>query len=91
MLHDRIIGALELCCRRGEMLLIQIKRVNWDTCQIGIPGATAKDKENRRIPFNPNGRVGRSWNAGQRLDRTRSCSAARTASTSRPSKRAGKR
>jgi len=57
MLHDRIIGALELCCRRGEMLLIQNKRVNWDTCQIGIPGATAKDKENRRIPFNPSGRL----------------------------------
>jgi hypothetical protein len=30
LLHDRIIGALELCCRRGEMLLIQNKRVNWD-------------------------------------------------------------
>jgi integrase len=57
MLHDRIIGALELCCRRGEMLLIQNKRVNWDTCQIGIPGATAKDRENRRIPFNPQGRL----------------------------------
>ena len=57
LLHDRIIGALELCCRRGEMLLIQNKRVNWDTCQIGIPGATAKDKENRRIPFNPSGRL----------------------------------
>jgi integrase len=57
MLHDRIIGALELCCRRGEMLLIQNKRVNWDTCQIGIPGATAKDRENRRIPFNPKGRL----------------------------------
>ena len=57
ILHDRIIGALELCCRRGEMLLIQNKRVNWDTCQIGIPGATAKDKENRRVPFNPNGRL----------------------------------
>ena len=39
------------------MLLIQNKRVNWDTHQIGIPGATAKDKENRRIPFNPNGRL----------------------------------
>jgi hypothetical protein len=26
-LHDRIIGALELCCRRGEMLLIQNKRI----------------------------------------------------------------
>lgn len=31
LLHDRIIGALELCCRRGEMLLIQNKRVNWET------------------------------------------------------------
>jgi integrase len=57
LLHDRIIGALELVCRRGEMLLIQNKRVNWDTCQFGIPGTTAKDKENRRIPFNPQGRV----------------------------------
>jgi integrase len=57
MLHNRIIAALELCCRPGEMLLIQNKRVNWDTCQIGIPGATAKDKENRRIPFNPKGRL----------------------------------
>src|SRR5260221_3422492 len=57
LLHDRIIGALELCCRRGEMLLIHNKRVNWDTHQIGIPGATAKDKENRRIPFNPNERL----------------------------------
>jgi integrase len=57
LLHDRIIGALELCCRRGEMLLIQNKRVNWDTCQIGIPGSTAKDRENRRIPFNPKGRL----------------------------------
>jgi integrase len=57
LLHDRIIGALELCCRRGEMLMIQNKRVNWESCQIGIPGATTKDKENRRIPFNPKGRV----------------------------------
>jgi integrase len=39
------------------MLMIQNKRVNWDTCQIGIPGAMAKDKENRRIPFNPKGRL----------------------------------
>jgi hypothetical protein len=57
LLHDRIIGALELCCRRGEMLLIQNKRVNWETCQIGIPGATAKDQENRRIPFDLKGRL----------------------------------
>jgi hypothetical protein len=57
LLHDRIIGAIELCCRRGEMLLIQNRRVNWESCQIGIPGATTKDKENRRVPFNPEGRL----------------------------------
>jgi integrase len=57
LMHDRIIGALELCCRRGEMVLIQNKRVAWDNHTIGIPGQTAKDKENRRIPFDPNGRL----------------------------------
>jgi integrase/recombinase XerD len=57
LMHDRIIGALELCCRLGEMLLIQNKRVDWETHTIGIPGHTTKDKENRRIPFDPNGRL----------------------------------
>ena len=79
LLHDRIIGALELCCRRGEMLLIQNRRVNWETCQIGIPGATAKDKENRRIPFNPKGRLAAILNGESRSDRTRSCSAPKLA------------
>ena len=74
LLHDRIIGALELCCRRGEMLLIQNKRVNWESCQIGIPGATAKDKENRRIPFNPEGRLAAILGADRRSDPRRSCS-----------------
>ena len=57
LLHDRIIAALQLCCRRGQMLMIQNKLMNWESCQIGIPGATTKDKENRRIPFNPKGRI----------------------------------
>jgi hypothetical protein len=26
LLHDRIVGALELCCRRDEMVLIQNRR-----------------------------------------------------------------
>jgi hypothetical protein len=26
MIHDRIIGAIELCCRRREMLLIENRR-----------------------------------------------------------------
>jgi hypothetical protein len=39
------------------MLLIQNRRVNWETCQIGVPGETTTDKENRRVPFNPEGRL----------------------------------
>jgi integrase len=50
-MHDRIIGALETCCRRGEMLRIQNRHVNWERHQIAIPGRHAKDAENRRIPF----------------------------------------
>ena len=91
LLHDRLIGALELCCRRGEMLLIQNKRVNWDTCQIGIPGATAKDKENRRIPFNPKGRLAAISNAERHSVRTRMCSGARAARSSPHCKPGGKR
>lgn len=66
-MHDRIIGALELCCRRGEMLLMQNRRVDWDTHTIGIPGHTAKDKENRRIPFDPNGRLAAILNRRSKL------------------------
>ena len=57
MMHDRIIGALELCCRRGEMLLIQNKRVDWESHTIGIPGHTTKD---RRIAGFPSTRKG-AW------------------------------
>jgi integrase len=91
LLHDRIIGALELCCRRGEMLLIQNKRVHWETCQIGIPGATAKDKENRRIPFNPKGRLRQSCDGVRRLDPRPTCSAASLASFNRTFRRPGRR
>ncbi len=56
-MHDRIIGALETCCRQGEMLLIRNRHVDWERHQIAIPGAHAKDAENRRIPFDPQGRL----------------------------------
>lgn len=56
-MHDRIIGALETCCRRGEMLRIQNRHVDWERHQIAIPGRHAKDGENRRIPFDPHGRL----------------------------------
>jgi integrase len=56
-MHDRLIGALETCCRQGEMLRIQNRHVDWDGHQIAIPGSHAKDAENRRIPFDPQGRL----------------------------------
>src|SRR3954468_13761317 len=56
-MHDRLIGALETCCRQGEMLRIQNRHVDWSQHQIVIPAANAKDAENRRIPFDPQGRL----------------------------------
>jgi integrase len=56
-MHDRIIGALETRCRQGEMLRIQNRHVDWEQHQIAIPGQHAKDSENRRIPFDPEGRL----------------------------------
>ena len=56
-MHDRLIGALETCCRQGEMLRIQNRHVDWEKHQIAIPGRHAKDAENRRIPFDPEGRL----------------------------------
>ena len=43
-MHDRIIGALETCCRQGEMLRIQNRHVDWERLQIGIAGRHAKDR-----------------------------------------------
>jgi integrase len=56
-MHDRLVGALETCSRQGEMLRIQNRHVDWELHQIAIPGSHAKDAENRRIPFDPHGRL----------------------------------
>ena len=56
-MHDRIIGALETCCRQGEMLRSQNRDVDWTPHQILIRAENAKDNENRRIPFDPRGRL----------------------------------
>ena len=39
------------------MLRIQHRHVDWERHQIAIPGRHAKDAENRRIPFDPQGRL----------------------------------
>jgi integrase len=49
-MHDRLIGALETCCRHGEMLRIQNRHVDSEKHQIAIPGKHAKDAENRPHP-----------------------------------------
>jgi hypothetical protein len=56
-MQRRIIGALETCCRRREMLRTQSRHVDWERHQIAIPRRHAMDAENRRIPFDPQGRV----------------------------------
>jgi integrase len=39
------------------MLRIQNRHVDWEQHQIAIPGKHAKDGDNRRIPFDPHGRL----------------------------------
>jgi integrase len=56
-MRDRIICALETGCRRGEMLLIRNRHVDWQSHVISIPAEHAKDGEARRIPFRRIGRL----------------------------------
>ena len=56
-MHDRLIGALETCCRKGEMLRVQNRHIDWERHQIAIPARHTKDSENRRVPFDPHGRL----------------------------------
>ena len=46
LMHDRLIGALETCCRKSEMLRVQNRHVDWEHHQIAIPGRHA----NRCLP-----------------------------------------
>ena len=77
LLHDRIIGALELCCRRGEMLLIQNKRVNWETLPDRHPGRDGEGQGEPAHSVQSGGTArGDPRSAARRSGRTRSCSAA---------------
>jgi integrase len=42
-MRDRLIGALDTCCRRGEMLLIRNADVDWSKHWIAIRAEHAKD------------------------------------------------
>lgn len=80
-MHDRIVGALETCCRQGKMLRIQNRHVDWTQHQIAIPGGHAKDAENRRVPLIHTAAWRRSRGAARPWDPTRSCSARPSASS----------
>ena len=69
-MHDRIVGALETCCRQGEMLRIKNRHVDWEQHQIAIPGSNAKDAENRRIRSTRTEGWHRSSSAARRWVRT---------------------
>jgi integrase len=73
-MHDRIIGALETCCRQGEMLRIQNRDVDWTQHQIVISGANAKRRgepagsvrSTRPARSDPEAKEG-SWTTGVRV------------------------
>ncbi len=57
--RDRIVGALDTGCRRGEMLKIQNKHVDWQRRWIRILKENSKTEVARIVPFE----------AGSRLER----------------------
>jgi integrase len=56
-MHDRIIGAIETCCRKGELLKIQNKHVDGVNGWIQIPREHTKTRRARIIPFVGNRRL----------------------------------
>ncbi len=57
-MRARLICALDTGMRRGEMLKLQNKHIDWSTSEIQIVAANAKSGRSRRIPFDEVGRLG---------------------------------
>jgi integrase len=56
-MRDRVIGALDTGCRRGEMMKIQNKHVEWQHRWIRILKEHSKTEVGRVIPFEPGSRL----------------------------------
>jgi integrase len=56
-MRDRIIGALDTGCRRGEMMKIRNKHVDWHHRWIRILKENSKTEVARVIPFEPGSRL----------------------------------
>jgi integrase len=58
-MRDRIIGALDTSCRRGEMMKIQNKHIDWQHRWIRILKENSKAEVARVIPFEADSRLER--------------------------------
>jgi integrase len=56
-MKGRIYAALDTGMRKGEMLLVRNKHVDWEQHLIQIPAEHAKSRKPRRVPFEPKGRL----------------------------------
>jgi integrase len=56
-MHDRLVGALDTGCRRGEMQKIQNKHVDWQRRWIRILKEHSKTEVGRIIPFEQGSRL----------------------------------
>jgi integrase len=76
-MRDRIIGALDTGCRRGEMLKIQNKQVDWRHRWIRILKEHSKTEVARVIPFEAGSRLEKLLRRRAFSGPTRTCSARR--------------
>ena len=90
-MHDRIIGALEACCRRGEMLRLQNRHVDWERHQIAFPVVMRRMRRIAAFHSTPKDAWRPSSSAARLSALTRMCSDRRLASSWPTSKRPGSR
>lgn len=56
-MRPRIVAALDLGLRRGEMLALRNRDVDWTKHRVIVRGETAKSARARAVPFDPKGRL----------------------------------
>ena len=56
-MRPRIIAALDLGVRRGELLALRNRDVDWTKHRVIVRGETAKSARSRAVPFDPQGRL----------------------------------
>jgi len=49
-MQDRFVCAIDTACRRGEILRVQNRHVDWETCRIAIPAENAKSGKAKTYP-----------------------------------------